>query len=44
MAEPTPGNPRQAGMVFIMVTTVCVVGYLACRQSLKVSVRTLMTT
>ncbi len=33
-----------AGMVFAMVTTVCFVGYLACRQSLKVSVRTLMAT
>ncbi len=31
-----------AGMVFAMVSTVCVVGYLACRQSLKVSVRNLM--
>jgi predicted lysophospholipase L1 biosynthesis ABC-type transport system permease subunit len=31
-----------AGMVFAMVSTVCVVGYLACRQSLKVSVKNLM--
>jgi putative ABC transport system permease protein len=31
-----------AGMVFAMVATVCLVGYLACRQSLKVSVRNLM--
>ncbi len=33
-----------AGMVFAMVATVCLVGYLACRQSLKVSVRNLMAT
>ncbi|WP_137751912.1 FtsX-like permease family protein [Sphingopyxis sp. L1A2A] len=33
-----------AAMVFAMVATVCLVGYLACRQSLKVSVRTLMAT
>lgn len=32
------------GMVLAMVVTVCLVGYLVCRQSLKVSVRTLMTT
>lgn len=32
------------GMVFAMVSTVCVVGYLACRQSLKVSVKNLMAT
>ncbi len=31
-----------AGMVFAMISTVCVVGYLACRQSLKVSVLNLM--
>jgi predicted lysophospholipase L1 biosynthesis ABC-type transport system permease subunit len=33
-----------AAMVFAMVATVCLVGYLACRQSLKVSVRDLMAT
>jgi predicted lysophospholipase L1 biosynthesis ABC-type transport system permease subunit len=33
-----------AAIVFAMVATVCLVGYLACRQSLKVSVRNLMTT
>ena len=33
-----------AGMVFAMVATVCLVGYLACRQRLKVSVRNLMAT
>lgn len=33
-----------AAMVFAMVVTVCLVGYLACRQSLKVSVRNLMAT
>lgn len=33
-----------AAMVFAMVATVCLVGYFACRQSLKVSVRNLMTT
>jgi len=33
-----------AGLVFAMVATVCLVGYLACRQSLKVSVRNLMAT
>jgi len=33
-----------AAMVFAMVATVCLVGYLACRQSLKVSVRNLMAT
>ncbi len=32
------------GLVLAMVMTVCLVGYLACRKSLKVSVRTLMTT
>ncbi len=32
------------GMVFAMVSTVCLVGYFACRQSLKVSVCNLMTT
>jgi putative ABC transport system permease protein len=31
-------------IVVTMVTTVCLVGYLACRQSLKVSVRDLLTT
>ncbi|SDE10940.1 ABC transporter permease [Kordiimonas lacus] len=31
-----------AGTMVLMVTTVCLVGYLACRQSLKVSVRDLM--
>ncbi|UYV16557.1 ABC transporter permease [Porphyrobacter sp. ULC335] len=31
-------------IVMTMVTTVCMVGYLACRQSLKVSVRDLLTT
>jgi putative ABC transport system permease protein len=30
------------GMVCALVTTVCIVGYLACRQSLKVSVRDLL--
>jgi len=33
-----------AAMVFAMVATVCLVGYLACRQSIKVSVRNLMAT
>lgn len=33
-----------AAVVFAMVATVCLVGYLACRQSLKVSVRNLMAT
>ena len=33
-----------AGIVVAMVATVCLVGYLACRQSLKVSVRNLMAT
>ncbi len=33
-----------AAMVFAMVAAVCVVGYVACRQSLKVSVRNLMAT
>ena len=40
-------NPNMhwvAAMVFAMVATVCLVGYLACRQSLKVSVRNLMAT
>ncbi|RDV07221.1 permease [Sphingorhabdus pulchriflava] len=32
------------GMVFAMVVTVCLVGYIACRQSLKVSVRDLLAT
>ena len=33
-----------AGMAAAMVAAVCVVGYIACRQSLKVSVRDLLTT
>jgi putative ABC transport system permease protein len=33
-----------AGMVAAMVAAVCFVGYLACRQSLKVSVRDLLAT
>ena len=33
-----------AGVVVAMVTAVCLVGYLACRESLKVSVRELLTT
>lgn len=33
-----------AAMAIAMVATVCFVGYLACRQSLKVSVRDLMAT
>jgi len=33
-----------AGMVVAMVAAVCVVGYIACRQSLKVSVRDLLAT
>lgn len=33
-----------AAMIFAMVATVCLVSYLACRQSLKVSVRNLMAT
>lgn len=33
-----------AGMVIVMVVIVCLVGYLACRQSVKVSVRDLMAT
>ncbi len=33
-----------AGMVASMVAAVCLVGYLACRQSLKVSVRDLLAT
>ena len=33
-----------AAMVFSMVATVCIVGFLACRQSLKISVRNLMET
>lgn len=37
-----PGILWVAGMVFAMISTVCVVGYLACRQSLKVSVLNLM--
>jgi putative ABC transport system permease protein len=30
------------GMIVAMVATVCLVGYLACRHSLKVSVRDLL--
>ncbi len=33
-----------AGLVVAMVAAVCLVGYLACRQSLKVSVRDLLAT
>ena len=33
-----------AGMVAAMVAAVCLVGYIACRQSLKVSVRDLLAT
>ncbi|MCZ8325386.1 MAG: FtsX-like permease family protein [Sphingomonadaceae bacterium] len=33
-----------AGVVVAMVAAVCLVGYLACRRSLKVSVRDLLTT
>jgi predicted lysophospholipase L1 biosynthesis ABC-type transport system permease subunit len=33
-----------AGMVVVMVAAVCLVGYMACRQSLKVSVRDLLAT
>ena len=33
-----------AGMTVVMVAAVCLVGYLACRQSLKVSVRDLLAT
>ena len=33
-----------AGMVVVMVAAVCLVGYMACRQSLKVSVRDLLVT
>jgi putative ABC transport system permease protein len=33
-----------AGMVLAMAAAVCLVGYAACRQSLKVSVRDLLTT
>jgi len=32
------------GIISVMVVTVCLVGYLACRKSLAVSVRDLMTT
>lgn len=39
-----PGFMWVAAMVVVMVVTVCSVGYLACRQSLKVSVQNLMTT
>ena len=33
-----------AGLVVAMVAAVCLVGYIACRQSLKVSVRDLLAT
>jgi predicted membrane-bound dolichyl-phosphate-mannose-protein mannosyltransferase len=33
-----------AGTVVAMVATVCLVGFIACRQSLKVSVRDLLAT
>jgi putative ABC transport system permease protein len=33
-----------ASIVVAMVSVVCLVGYWACRQSLKVSVRDLLTT
>ena len=33
-----------AGMVVAMVAAVCLVGFIACRQSLKVSVRDLLAT
>jgi putative ABC transport system permease protein len=42
-----PYNPDAlwiVGVVAAMVTAVCLVGYVACRQSLKVSVRDLLTT
>ena len=42
-----PYNPDTlwvAGIVVAMVAAVCLVGYLACRQSLKVSVRELLAT
>ncbi len=42
-----PYNPDAlwvSGMVVAMVVSVCLVGYLACRQSLKVSVRELLAT
>jgi putative ABC transport system permease protein len=40
----SPGTMWVAGTVVAMVASVCLVGYLACRQSLKVSVRDLLTT
>jgi len=33
-----------AGVVVSMVIAVCLVGFIACRQSLKVSVRDLLAT
>jgi putative ABC transport system permease protein len=39
-----PDLPWVAGTVVAMVATVCLVGFIACRQSLKVSVRDLLTT
>ena len=38
----SPDTLWVAAIIVAMVATVCVVGYLACRQSLKVSVRNLM--
>jgi putative ABC transport system permease protein len=38
-----PDTRWVAGVVVAMVASVCLVGYLACRQSLKVSVRDLLT-
>lgn len=38
----SPDTVWVAGIIVAMVATVCLVGYLACRQSLKVSVRNLM--
>ncbi len=38
----SPDTLWVAGVIVAMVATVCLVGYLACRQSLKVSVRDLM--
>lgn len=37
-----PDLPWVAGMVLAMVAAVCLVGFIACRQSLKVSVRDLL--
>ena len=39
-----PNTLWVAGVLLAMVTAVCLVGYLACRQSLKVSVRDLLAT